>query len=117
MSLLGQQGAGEVKWAGADVERVQQAAPDCVRQACGEAWGGCSGQAASLSLEKRTELSRSVASDSETPWTVPRRPLCPWDAPGKNTGVGCHALLQGISLTQGSNLCLSTCIGKWVLHH
>ena len=24
--------------------------------------------------------------------------------PGKNTGVGCHALLQGIFLTQGSNL-------------
>ena len=31
------------------------------------------------------------------------------DSPGKNTGVGCHALLQGIFLTQGSNphlLCL-----------
>jgi len=27
-----------------------------------------------------------------------------WDSPGKNTGVGCHALLQGIFLTQGSNL-------------
>ena len=26
------------------------------------------------------------------------------DSPGKNTGVGCHALLQGIFLTQGSNL-------------
>ena len=25
------------------------------------------------------------------------------DFPGKNTGVGCHALLQGIFLTQGSN--------------
>ena len=31
------------------------------------------------------------------------RLLCPWDAPGKNTGVGCHALLQGIFLTQVSN--------------
>ena len=29
--------------------------------------------------------------------------LCPWASPGKNTGVGCHALLQGIFLTQGSN--------------
>ena len=29
--------------------------------------------------------------------------LCPWDFPGKNTGVGCHFLLQGIFLTQGSN--------------
>ena len=28
--------------------------------------------------------------------------LCPWDSPGKNTGVGCHALLQGIFPTQGS---------------
>ena len=26
-----------------------------------------------------------------------------WDFPGKNTGVGCHALLQAIMLTQGSN--------------
>ena len=29
------------------------------------------------------------------------RLLCPWDIPGKNTGVGCHGLLQGIFLTQG----------------
>ena len=37
------------------------------------------------------------------------RLLCPWDAPGKNTGVGCHTLLQGIFSIQGSNphlLCL-----------
>ena len=31
----------------------------------------------------------------------PARLLCPWDSPGKNAGVGCHALLQGIFLTQG----------------
>ena len=35
------------------------------------------------------------------PW--PTRLLCPWDSPGKNTGVGCHFLLQGIFPTQGSN--------------
>ena len=29
------------------------------------------------------------------------RHLCPWDFWGKNTGVGCHFLLQGIFLTQG----------------
>ena len=29
--------------------------------------------------------------------------LCPWDSPGKNTAVGCHDLLQGIFLSQGSN--------------
>ena len=34
---------------------------------------------------------------------------CPRDSPGKNTGVDCHVLLQGIFPTQGSNpdpLCL-----------
>ena len=33
----------------------------------------------------------------------PTRFLCPWDSPGKNTGVGCCFLLQGIFTTQGSN--------------
>ena len=42
----------------------------------------------------------------------PARLPCPWDFPGKNTGVGCHFLLQGIFLTQGWNphlLCLLHC--------
>ena len=34
-------------------------------------------------------------------WTVAARLLCPWDSAGKNTGVGSHALLQGIFPTQG----------------
>ena len=34
----------------------------------------------------------------------PIRLLCPWDPPGKNTGVGCHFLLHGIFLTPGWNL-------------
>ena len=34
------------------------------------------------------------------------------DFPGKNTGVGCHSLLQGIFPTQGSNLCL-LCLLHW----
>ena len=34
----------------------------------------------------------------------PTRLLCPWDPPGKNTGVSLHSLLQGILPTQGSNL-------------
>ena len=33
----------------------------------------------------------------------PAKLLCPWDSPGKNTGVGCHFLLQAIFPTQGSN--------------
>ena len=36
----------------------------------------------------------------------PARFLCPWDFPGKNTGVSCHFLLQGIFLTQELNPCL-----------
>ena len=41
-------------------------------------------------------------------WTTAcRAPLCPWDSPGKNTGVGCHFLHQGIFPTQRSNLHLS----------
>ena len=35
--------------------------------------------------------------------------LCPWDLPGKNTGVGCHFLLQRIFLTQGSSHISSVC--------
>ena len=43
---------------------------------------------------------------------------CPRDSPGKNTGVGCHALLQGISPTQGSNPhLLYLVIGRRVLYH
>ena len=39
----------------------------------------------------------------------PARLLCPWDFPGKNTGVGCHFLLQGIFPTQRSNTGLLHC--------
>ena len=37
----------------------------------------------------------SIVSDSVQPHRrQPTRLLCPWDSPGKNTGVGCHFLLQ-----------------------
>jgi len=42
-----------------------------------------------------------------TLWTVACQ--VPLSMAGKNTGVGCHILLQGICLTQGSNLCLLPC--------
>ena len=42
-----------------------------------------------------------------TPWTVAWQGLfCPWYSLDKNTGVGCHSLLQGIFPTQGLNLYL-----------
>ena len=37
------------------------------------------------------------------------------DSPGKNTRVGCHAFLQGIFPTQGSNLGLPHC--RWILYY
>jgi len=43
----------------------------------------------------------------------PARLLCPWDSPGKNTGVGCPFLLQGIFPTQGWNPCLL--LGRQIL--
>ena len=38
------------------------------------------------------------------PLMVARQDPLSWDSPGKNTGVGCHALLQGIFPTQGLKL-------------
>ena len=40
----------------------------------------------------------------------PTRLLCPWDSPGKNTGVGCHFLLQCMKVKSESEvaqLCLT----------
>ena len=36
----------------------------------------------------------------------PARLLCPWDFPGKNTGVGCHFLLQGLSSRPRDQTCI-----------
>ena len=45
-------------------------------------------------------VSPSVVSEPLQPWGLqPARLLCPWDSPGKNTGVGCQSLLQGLFLT------------------
>ena len=46
----------------------------------------------------------SVVSDSLRPCGLQPTVLCPWDFPGKNIGVGCHFLPQGIFLAQGLNL-------------
>ena len=43
------------------------------------------------------------------------RLLCPWDSPGKNSGVGSHSLLQGIFPTQGSNPSLLHC--RQIFYH
>ena len=70
--------------------------------------------------ERRAHLpllfSLSVVSDSlwhHALWFT--RLLCPWDFPGKNTGVGCHFLLQWNFPTQGSNPHLL--LGRQILYH
>ena len=48
----------------------------------------------------------SVMSDSIRPYGIATGLRSSWDSPGKDTGGGCHFLLQGILPIQGSNLCL-----------
>ena len=46
-----------------------------------------------------------------TPWTAAHQALRPWDSPGKNTGVGCHFLLQCMKVESKSEVaqsCLTT---------
>ena len=56
-------------------------------------------------------LSHSVVSDSLQPYGQCQASLST-DYPAKNTGVGCHVLLQGIFLTQGLSLRL-LCLLCW----
>ena len=53
-------------------------------------------------------LSTSVVSDSVRPhrWQ-PTRLHHPWDSPGKNTGVGCHFLLQCMKVKSESEVAQS----------
>ena len=61
-------------------------------------------------------VSRSVVSDSlRSRGLEPARLLCPWDSPGNSSGVGCHALLQGIFPTQELNRGLLHC--RQTLYH
>ena len=56
---------------------------------------------------KAVQFSRSVVSDFLRPHgLLPSRLLCPWDFPGKSTGVGCHCLLCQQPLDHGKS--------KWV---
>ena len=66
------------------------------------------------SIHGKGKWSPSVMSDSLWPHE-PTRLLHPWDFPGKSTWMGCHFLLQGIFLTQGSNPDLPHC--RQTLYH
>ena len=57
--------------------------------------------------EKSQCVPAALLKSRPTPWDpIDCSPpgSCPWDSPDKNTAVGCHALLQGIFQTPGSNL-------------
>ena len=61
-------------------------------------------------ISLKVKPSCSVVSNSLWPHGLqPTRLLCPWNSPGKSTGVGCHFLLQGIFPTQRSNPGLPHC--------
>ena len=64
-------------------------------------------------------LSCSVMSNSLWPYgLLPARLLCSWDFPGKNTGVGCHFLLQGYFKPRDqTHVSCVSCTGRWILHH
>ena len=72
-----------------------------------------------LAMQDKMTIHLSCESESEVLsrfrlFATPRIVACAkllrlWDFQGKSTGVGCHFLLQGILLTQGSNPGLSHC--------
>ena len=70
----------------------------------------------SSSSSSSSSVTHSAMSNSFRPHGLyPARLLCPWDSPGKNSGVGWHSLLQRIFLTQGSNPGLLHC--RQILYH
>ena len=70
-----------------------------------EHWSGLLFPSPMLEREK-WKWSRSVVSDSSRPHRLqPTRLLCPWDFPGKSTGVGCHCL----PISSVAQSCLTLC--------
>ena len=54
---------------------------------------------------EKWKWSRSVVSDSSWPHGLqPTKLLCPWDFPGKSTGVGCHCLLRDIDINRHKHI-------------
>ena len=59
---------------------------------------------------EKEKWSHSVVSDSQRSHGLqPTRLLCPWDFPGKSTGVGCHCLLHNKDLLCSRELCPASC--------
>ena len=48
-----------------------------------------------FSIEKSESVGHYHVQLFSTPWTAACQAICPWNSPGKNTGVGCHSLSSG----------------------
>ena len=70
---------------------------------CHPFWGICYGSSSKL-IPPCSCLVAQLWSILSQPYGLqPTRPLCPWDFPGRKTGVGCNFSLHGVFPTQGSN--------------
>ena len=71
-----------------------------------------------VNLKLLATLCLVTMSNSLQPYGLQRaRLLCPWDSPGKNSGVGCHAFLQGSSQPRGwIRVSYVSSIGRQVLY-
>ena len=58
-----------------------------------EHWSGLPFPSPTYKSEKWKGSRSVVSNSSQLHWLQPTRLLCPWDFPGKSTGVGCHCLL------------------------
>ena len=108
-------GIGSTYWKGLEWQGTLQCLVlPSVSRGC--TWGPGKGTDVSGLWSVHSACTHSVLTGSLwTPGLQPSRLLCPWDSPGKNTGVGCHFLLQGIFPTQGSNWRLLC--HRWTLCH
>ena len=81
-------------WLCVTPETAAHQAPPSLGLSRQENWSGLPFPSPMQESEK-WKWSRSVVSDSSRPHGLqPTRLLCPWDFPGKSTGVGCHCLLR-----------------------
>ena len=81
-------------------------APPSLRFSRQEHWSGLPFPSPMHESEK-WKWSHSVVSNSSRPHGLqPTRLLCPWDFPGKRTGVGCHRLVHGLHWASLLELCI-----------
>ena len=70
---------------------------------CHPFWGICYGNSSKLIPPCSCLVAQLWPILSQSYGLQPARPLCPWDFPGRKTGVSCSFHLHGVSPTQGSN--------------